>query len=151
MKLRMPERLAEAGSARCANCGETIMELSEVPELCARCVLETNGDLIICHTCGREWTEPSEAHCAGCHRHFSSDSAFDKHQAIDHRPCSKRPENQGDNKHKVCAAQSVCRDPATLKKRDGSPPLRQIETDRGTTWATPEMPPEVIARMKGKP
>ncbi len=150
MKLRMPARLAEPGATRCANCGRISGKLSDVPDLCARCLLETSGDLIICYDCGREWTELGDAHCAACHRHFSSDSAFDKHQAIDHRPCSKRAENQGDNKHKVCYAQSVCRDPATLRKRDGTSPLRQVKIDYGMTWAEPEMSPEAIARMKGK-
>jgi hypothetical protein len=143
MKLRMPERLAEPGAARCANCGRTSTELSDVPDLCARCLLETSGELIICYDCGREWTEAGDAHCAACHRHFSSDSAFDKHQTIDHRPCNGHPNSR-------CVARSVCRDPAALRKRDGSQPLRLVETDRGMTWSEPEMPPEVVARMKGK-
>jgi hypothetical protein len=40
---------------------------------------ETGQDAIWCG-CGRVWTAAREAHCAGCHLHFSSDSAFDAHR-----------------------------------------------------------------------
>lgn len=142
MKLRMPQRLAETGSARCANCGEVFIP-SDVPDLCARCVLETNGELHICRECGREWTEAGDAHCAACHRHFSSDSAFDRHQSMDHRPCKGHPQSR-------CYARSICHDPATLRKRDGSQPLVLIETDRGLSWSEPEMSAEAIARLRSQ-
>jgi len=144
MKLRMPARLAEPGAARCANCGRTGIELSDIPDLCARCVLETNAELHICYECGREWTEAGDAHCANCHRHFSSDSAFDLHQRLDHRPCKGHPQSR-------CAGVSVCQDPATLRKRDGSLRLVQLRTDAGLTWSEPEMSPEAIARLRGRP
>lgn len=139
----MPQRLAEHGSAKCANCREVITEPSTVPDLCARCVLETNGELHICRDCGREWTELGDAHCAACHRHFSSDSAFDAHQRIDHRPCKDHP-------HSRCYARSVCQDPGALYKRDGTPRLFLVETERGVTWSEPEMPAEVIARLRSR-
>ena len=33
-----------------------------------------------CHGCGRRWAGLAECHCAGCHQHFSSVSAFDLHR-----------------------------------------------------------------------
>lgn len=33
-----------------------------------------------CKGCGREWGGHREAHCATCHQHFGSTSAFDRHQ-----------------------------------------------------------------------
>jgi hypothetical protein len=101
-----------------------------------------------CPDCGRPGTDLKEAHCAACHRHFTSVSAFDAHQRIDHKPCGKAPENQGENPHKVCDARSVCLDPATLHKPDGSPVLVQVETACGPVWANPGMPAEAIAALK---
>lgn len=98
-----------------------------------------------CRECGRQWTALEEAHCVACHRHFSSDSAFDRHQRIDHRPCGKRPENRGDNKHKVCVAISVCRDPAALVTSDGTPRLERVDSPYGPVWARPgNRPAETI-------
>jgi hypothetical protein len=148
MKLRMPARLTEVGSAKCVNCRQPITVPSDIPDLCATCVLVTNGELHICRDCGREWTEAGDAHCAACHRHFSSDSAFDMHQAIDHGRCAWHQRNQGDNKHKVCVAESVCRDPAGLHKRDGSPRLIWTQTERGVTWSKPAMSAEAVAQLR---
>ena len=33
-----------------------------------------------CHGGGRRWAGLAECHCAGCHQHFSSVSAFDLHR-----------------------------------------------------------------------
>lgn len=33
-----------------------------------------------CDPCGMEWEAESEAHCASCHEHFSSDAGFDAHR-----------------------------------------------------------------------
>ena len=35
----------------------------------------------ICRKCERRWQGEAECHCSGCHKHFSSVSSFDKHQA----------------------------------------------------------------------
>jgi hypothetical protein len=32
-----------------------------------------------CRDCGRMWTDPREAHCAGCHEHFGGDKGAEKH------------------------------------------------------------------------
>lgn len=34
----------------------------------------------ITHGCGAQWRGLGRAHCAGCHRTFSADSAFDAHR-----------------------------------------------------------------------
>lgn len=33
-----------------------------------------------CSQCGREWNGTSACHCPGCHSHFASLSAFDRHR-----------------------------------------------------------------------
>jgi hypothetical protein len=33
-----------------------------------------------CRGCGRGWTGVHECHCPGCHQHFSSCQAFDRHR-----------------------------------------------------------------------
>ena len=42
--------------------------------------------------CGRTWNTHGEAHCAGCHEHFTSDSGFDAHRRNDqcHNPKTLR-------------------------------------------------------------
>jgi hypothetical protein len=32
-----------------------------------------------CGGCAREWSALGESHCRGCHAHFGSDTAFDRH------------------------------------------------------------------------
>jgi len=84
-----------------------------------------------CRDCGRQWTGNREAHCAGCHRHFSSDSAFDLHQHLDHDPCDVEGEHG-----RTCQAVSACHDP----KR-----LIEVQTPEGPLWAWPgKRPPESI-------
>lgn len=34
----------------------------------------------MCTGCGRVWTAPGAAHCASCHEHFGSVTAFDRHR-----------------------------------------------------------------------
>lgn len=63
--------------------------------------------------CHRSWTGLAECHCAGCHRHFGSDSAFDIHQI---------------------GVDAVCRDPATLFDRHGTPRLKAVERKSGMVW-----------------
>lgn len=66
--------------------------------------------------CGATWTGKSTCHCGGCHRTFSSLSGFDRHQtALPEHPWV------------------VCRDPATMRKKDGSPVL----VLSGDTWRWP--------------
>jgi hypothetical protein len=83
-----------------------------------------------CRDCSRQWTGDRPAHCAGCHRTFSSDSAFDEHQRLDHGPCASRPENRKQT-HRVCYARSVCLDPATLRRPNGSHRLVEFPTRSG--------------------
>ena len=61
-----------------------------------------------CRDCHRTWKGYSQAHCASCCTHFTSDSAFDKHLAS-----PKAPED--------------CYDPATLTKADGSPLFKLVQ------------------------
>lgn len=35
--------------------------------------------MAICKECEKEWTGLAECHCSGCHEHFKSLSAFDRH------------------------------------------------------------------------
>lgn len=119
---------------RCANgCGTTLPPgtAAGAYAMCPRCVLLTSGKLFDCRPCGREWTAKQEAHCAGCHRHFSSDSAFDAHISVDQ-------------------AGSVHHDPATLRKRDGSPRLVPVQSEHGVTWSGPGMTPEAIAKLRSR-
>jgi hypothetical protein len=135
---------------KCANgCGATLSPERATGSyaLCERCTRITSSGYRGCLDCGREWTASREAHCASCHRHFSSDSAFDMHWGISHSPCAKRPENQGANKHKVCYATSVHRDPATIRTREGAPRLIEVQTEHGPVWSRPgSRPSEPLPR-----
>lgn len=68
-----------------------------------------------CPSCKRSWTGNSEAHCASCCNHFSSDRAFDKHLASPTSP-------------------TACLDPSTITREDGSPYYVQIERVHGRVW-----------------
>jgi hypothetical protein len=68
-----------------------------------------------CQDCGRQWTGHAEAHCAGCHHHFTSDEGFDLHLA---------PPNSADD----------CYPPAGLKRKNGSPLLETVERKHGPAW-----------------
>ena len=78
----------------------------------------TSGTLHSCGDYGRKWTGIREAHCAGCHRRFGGDRAFDMHQRLDHGPCAGHPKNRR-LPHRVCYTQSVCLDPASSSRRTG--------------------------------
>lgn len=128
---------------KCANgCGATLSpeRAQNSYALCERCARITSTGYRGCLDCGREWSAYREAHCAECHRQFSSDSAFDLHWGIDHSPCAERPENQGSNSHKVCYAQSVHRDPATIRR------LVEIQTEHGPVWSWSGARPSEINR-----
>lgn len=65
-------------------------------------------------SCGARWTGTSIAHCAACHRTFSSDSAFDMHR-VDLK----------------------CVDPESMKKKDGKPKLILKERGEVEMWSHP--------------
>lgn len=71
-----------------------------------------------CHTCDRTWAGLAEAHCATCHRHFTTASAFDLHRV-------------GPTDDRSCA------DPATLLKGDGQPKLSAVLRGSGDVWGYP--------------
>jgi hypothetical protein len=73
------------------------------------------GVIGYCLDCGRKWSARGEAHCAMCCRHFSSDSAFDRHLAA--------PD-----------ADENCYDPATLTKKNGQPAFVLTERASGPMW-----------------
>lgn len=68
-----------------------------------------------CRSCERRWTGSAQAHCTGCHQHFSTVGNFDRHQR-----------GLGENR--------TCVDPATVVDGQGRPVLKQVETSYGTTW-----------------
>jgi hypothetical protein len=78
-----------------------------------------------CAGCGRRWNALGQAHCAQCHAHFGSDTAFDLH--LGRIPASGPP---------------PCRNPAKLTKRDGTPRL----VLRDGVWVKPTADPEWAAK-----
>lgn len=62
--------------------------------------------------CGRAWKSLTEAHCRICHAHFTTVSAFDKHQ----------PTRGG------------CPDPAALRDGRGNPVLELADRGGGPVW-----------------
>lgn len=50
---------------------------------CRACAMDYWPDLSHCMQCHRTWTSLAESHCAACHEHFGSDSAFLAHQVRD--------------------------------------------------------------------
>ena len=73
-----------------------------------------------CRHCGTTWTGLRLAHCAECHRTFSSVSTFDKHRA------RKQSGSKGE-KRVILREYGQCYDPA-----DDS----MVQNDRGH-WAMP--------------
>ena len=91
-------------------------------------------ELTACVDCGRRWTAKGEAHCAGCCRHFSSDSAFELHV--------KKPPEYGPRPFETC------RDPATVRTRKGEPKLVLTESRWGPLWSRPgSRTPGVLERF----
>lgn len=73
------------------------------------------------HSCGARWERYGErrAHCAGCHRTFSSTAMFDVHRA-----------SEGD--------QRVCLDPATVFNKKGEPVFEaRVDRAGATIWGKP--------------
>lgn len=64
-----------------------------------------------CNGCDRRWNGTAEAHCAECHRQFSSVHAFDKHRR-----------------------DYTCHDPAHLRRKDGNPLLDLGARRDGPIW-----------------
>jgi hypothetical protein len=81
--------------------------------------------------CGRQWAGGRPAHCAGCHRTFSSDSAFDLHLIA--------PPQFGPPPFETC------RDPASLTKGDGTPRLEMVVARFGPVWSWPGTRPDLAA------
>jgi hypothetical protein len=65
-----------------------------------------------CRTCHRSWTGYTQAHCASCHSHFSTPSAFDRHMT-----------------------DAGCRQPEELRNKDGSYVLGLRVDKWGRTWS----------------
>lgn len=69
-----------------------------------------------CAPCSRTWTGLTEAHCAACHLHFSSPSAFDVHRVT------------------IGEDSRGCADPTTQTTKAGHPPLMSVERKSGPVW-----------------
>lgn len=83
-----------------------------------------------CGDCGRTWTSMQQGHCAGCHQHFSSDSAFDLHIVP--------PPSYGTRPFKTCKAADELMEMSRVA----------WVTDRyGGMWARPGSLPE---HLKGR-
>ena len=76
--------------------------------------------------CGRSWRSASQCHCvaANCHRHFSSEASFAKHQSA-----------QG------------CHDPLTLRRLCGCAIFSLVIVEGGPMWETAAHS-EVCARLE---
>jgi hypothetical protein len=66
-----------------------------------------------CPDCHRTWHGHAECHCAECHHHFGSDTAFLVHQAA-----------------------GECRDPATILDGQGEPRLKPVKRKDGLVWVS---------------
>lgn len=87
-----------------------------------------------CQTCDRTWNGLAEAHCAaaGCHRHFTTVTAFDLHRV-----------GPGDDRR--------CADPATLVRGDGKPRLSVVLRASGDVWGYPSGGDDHFARQRQAP
>lgn len=81
-----------------------------------------------CRDCHRSWTGLAECHCAGCHHHFGSDSAFDTHQV-------------GDN--------SICHDPATMTDKHGVLRFKAVQRASGRVWVGNSARPDLASFAPG--
>jgi hypothetical protein len=75
-----------------------------------------------CPRCGRVWRSNRQAHCCACHRHFASDTAFDRH--LDDEGCSS---------------------PKRLRNRSGEPIFKLVELAGGPAWAIADERPHPFA------
>lgn len=70
-----------------------------------------------CRDCHRSWRGTAQAHCAGCHEHFSSTSTFDLHLSY----CTGDPQT----------AHETLRE---ASRKDGTPLLALSDMKDGPTW-----------------
>lgn len=75
---------------------------------------------IRCNGCTSWWTGLSACHCAGCHRTFSSISAFDKHRDGSHVKGTRH-----------------CVDPATLRSKKTGEALLVLVDKGWACWSVP--------------
>lgn len=64
-----------------------------------------------CRDCDRIWTGTAQAHCATCHRHFSTTSGFDLH-----------------------LSSKGCSEPYAIRRKCGFPRFKVVEHKYGPTW-----------------
>lgn len=79
-----------------------------------------------CGGCPTTWTGQSRAHCAGCHRTFSTARLFDLHRS-------------------ASGERGTCLDPEKVTSKDGE----RLLLFRGGMWCGPEMTEEQKARAFG--
>lgn len=82
-----------------------------------------------CSGCPTTWTGASRAHCSGCHRTFSSVTAFDAHRFA---PSQTRP--------------GTCTDPARLLRthRDGTPATPLLRLVDGIWRSADDRPADTL-------
>ena len=68
--------------------------------------------------CGRTWDSTVQCHCPSCHRQFAGVTAFDDHRVSFGYRTGLR----------------TCRDPATMRRKDGTLILVASEETFGTVW-----------------
>jgi hypothetical protein len=68
-----------------------------------------------CRGCHRTWAAFGQAHCATCHNHFSTPTAFDRH-----------------------LAPRGCLDPSEVRTKDGTPRLILRDGPSGPLWGWPD-------------
>lgn len=74
---------------------------------------DTGLEVIQCGpSCARIWTGRREAHCSGCHLHFSSDSAFDVHR-------NAAPSLGAYSEAALCKPETQLQNDGRLIKKDG--------------------------------
>lgn len=73
-----------------------------------------------CRGCGRRWNSPTQAHCAACHSHFGSASAFDRHLKVDDDGAT------------------ICTDPAWARTKKGDPVFKLRDDGCWVGWMSPE-------------
>lgn len=74
--------------------------------------------------CGARWHQAGNrtGHCSACHRTFSGESPFDRHQTLTDRSAD-------------CHNGIVCADPATSRTKSGDPVYESFEDSAGcTVW-----------------
>ncbi len=90
------------------------------------------GELVWdCRDCGRLWTGTQQGHCAGCHLHFSSDSAFEEHVVA--------PSAYGPRPFKTCKTQDELMDGGRLTIH---------ESKYGRLWGWPGMAQEAVSARR---